>query len=430
MGHARFRERCTNGCSLTYGHSYQHYRSGSYFKVTIDRDEVRSTGDPINYERCFDETHQGPPYREGGPLDVWNSSNAYWTVSGLCSKVIGSFYANGWYSSYNGGFVPATSQSLAGNWSGVGLSGEYSGSWGDQSSRGATAWNRFKPKMSSADLGIFIGEIRDVPRMLRTTAKGFHDIWKSMGGHRTNFGPKKVADHWLNTQFGWAPFLNDLRKFKRTYEESDKRYKQLVRDNGRWIKRGGSVYSTTSSRVVGTSQVTHMCFPSIPGALLKIGTGNQTCEITEDSYSRAWFEGRFRYWIPSYSGPTFSPSLNDYLRLYGARISPSLVWELTPWSWLIDWGTNVGDVISNLDSVLYDRMAAKYAYLMATSGISWTQRSQVKFYDNTEVHPEFHSFFERKSRCGATPFGFGLSWEGFTPWQMSILGSLGISRLH
>ncbi len=35
---------------------------------------------------------------------------------------------------------------------------------------------------------------------------------------------------------------------------------------------------------------------------------------------------------------------------------------------------------------------------------------------------------ETKQRLRATPYGFGLSWDGFSPEQLAILASLGITR--
>jgi hypothetical protein len=38
--------------------------------------------------------------------------------------------------------------------------------------------------------------------------------------------------------------------------------------------------------------------------------------------------------------------------------------------------------------------------------------------------------YERKYRVAASPFGFGYTWKDFNPFQLSILGALGVSRLR
>ena len=40
------------------------------------------------------------------------------------------------------------------------------------------------------------------------------------------------------------------------------------------------------------------------------------------------------------------------------------------------------------------------------------------------------ALYERKYRLGASPFGFGLTWKEFNPFQTSILAALGTSKLR
>lgn len=380
---------------------------------------------------CVDATHPGPPYRSGGPLGVIHYDDP------MALKHSGVYYA--WVSAsvgykYVGGFINSGAPSQCpGVWTrsnaDVSVLANYLGdsvpSRGDISSLGAHAWNRFRPGNPTADLGVFIGEFKDVPRMLQSTAKAFHSLWKKAGGSSRTFGPKKVADAWLNTQFGWMPFISDLRKFYKTYTTLDERLARIKRQNGKWIHRGGSLPGDSYSEVVASSPTGTKLYPVLNYYFQKnpLATGNYTLTA---SYSRdVWFEGRFRYWIPDIDTPQWRD--RAVLDLFGAFPTPSLIWELTPWSWLVDWCSNVGDVISNMSTGYAENLAAQYAYVMGTTrySTSWDTSQTLKsgtLCDSsgyTEVY---------KHRVGASPFGFGLTSGDFSLRQWSILGALGLSK--
>jgi hypothetical protein len=367
-------------------------------------------------EICVDEIHKGPPYRQGGPLDIWSFSTDYYTPKYPVD-------ARRFLWRYAGQFLPAQSPA---QWLDYGTADLYRLSGEDDiSSYGATGWNKFRPTNSSADLAVFLGEIQEVPRMLKTTAKGFRDLWKSMGGSMSGFGPKSVADHWLNTQFGWFPFLNDLRKFHKTTVNLDRRMKQLRRDNNHWVRRGGSVTASSGADEVYSQDLASGLWPVPSSALISYPNGSSSVTIRKSQ--TVWFSGAFKYWIPSLEGPNWKA--RALAQIYGALPSPALVWELTPWSWLVDWVSNAGDVISNMTSMAYDNLAARYAYIMGTTTTTSEYRGTLNLLQGP-VTGVWTASLTRKQRTGASPFGFGLTGGDFTARQWSILSALGISKLN
>jgi hypothetical protein len=50
--------------------------------------------------------------------------------------------------------------------------------------------------------------------------------------------------------------------------------------------------------------------------------------------------------------------------MFGFQPTPSLIYNLTPWTWLIDYFTNLGDLYDNLSRGVEDRLIAEYFYLM------------------------------------------------------------------
>lgn len=378
-----------------------------------------SGADMKTEEECWDELHPGPPFRSGGPLDIVKCRTDSDALKGHTTNLIDSSGMRRW----NGGFLPSYPIESLLDCSTVAdaLASDY----GDVFGYGATGWNKFRPTRPETDIGQFLGEIKEVPRMLSQTAKGFHDIWKSMGGSARLFAPKSVANHWLNTQFGWFPFLRDVSSFIKTTNELDKHMKQLARDNGSWIRRGGNVTKSEESEIVLNEPTTNGLWPALETQFYS-GAPYGSRKATRKTSQTVWFEGKFRYWIPNIGDSPWN--WRSLLKIYGLTPSPSLVWELTPWSWLVDWCTNVGDVIGNLTSMWLDNLAAQYAYVMGTTtqSVSYTGKANLL---GGPVTGTWNCSIERKLRIPASPFGFGLTGDDFDPRQWSILLALGISRL-
>lgn len=260
--------------------------------------------------------------------------------------------------------------------------------------------------------------------MLRTTAKGFADLWRSLGGSRTGFGPKSVADHWLNHQFGWLPFLSDVRAFYNTCKTIDRHLRQKRRDNGQWVKRSGRLLKSDDSELMYSQANTPGHWPALVTAFYNSPYGGYY--IKSSVKKTVWFSGRFRYYLER------TDSWRDDARwvamLFGLRPSPSVIWELTPWSWLIDWCSNVGDNIDNMSSIMFDNLCAKYAYVMGTLENRSESFCSTNFKDAV-LNDVWTSSLTWKHRFAASPFGFDLAVGDFSLRQLSILTALGISRL-
>jgi hypothetical protein len=116
-------------------------------------------------------------------------------------------------------------------------------------------------------------------------------------------------------------------------------------------------------------------------------------------------------------------------KLFGTRVTPELFWELTPWSWAVDWVTNLGDVIHNVSAFSRDGLVMPYGYMMATITIKDTYTLSGFQFNTGPPQTMFQSFTSTsKQRIRATPFGFGLDLGGFTNRQWAIIGALGLSR--
>lgn len=438
MNSVRVRERKVKSPdSISFGLYERQWPNGS---GTWVMPQVFTPYVPANYgrslskvERTSDELHP-KPYTSGGPFDkkeisdggltpqgggTFYSSDDYWRarIDGfICSQSPGNI------NSLTGGKFQNSSPSFAN------LDSLTSSAFGDVSVYGPTAWAKFAPGKPAASLGQFLGELHEVPRMLKTTTYNFYNMWKRLNKlaplSAKNI-PKELANEWLNFNFGWRPFVNDLRSFYRTWNNHDKLLKQIMRDNGQWVHRKGSVLASEDD-VSTTVLTSHSHLPSLVGISNIAGNGSNT-RITVSDTLKVWFAGRFRYYIPDCGSVTWKAKAVGHL--FGAYPTPDLVYELTPWSWLIDWYTNVGDNFKNLTNGWADNLTAKYAYVMGTT----TRKATVQSYYNLLTAPSTLSWdYEiiSKKRDEASPFGFHLDFGDFSDYQWSILAALGLSRLR
>lgn len=275
------------------------------------------------------------------------------------------------------------------------------------------AWRRYQPLNPRANVAQFIGELRDLPRVpmwMFLKAKSFYELEKAIG------------HEYLNIEFGWKPFIKDVKAFCEEYLNFDKRVAQLVRDNGRPVHREGPVFKDESTTV--TSEFDQIGDANNPvystGAYsgLTMSTHFRTVQTVRQKY---WFSGTFKYYLDLNNPTRFGEQI---LRIaYGLEITPRLLWELMPWSWLIDWGSSLGDTIANMQEVLSDSLVASYAYTMGHYQLETTLTKTGPLSTTTRTYLE-----EVKARDQATPYGFGLNVSSFSNRQKAILSALALSR--
>jgi hypothetical protein len=283
--------------------------------------------------------------------------------------------------------------------------------------QGPTAWNRFKPAQPDVSISVFVAELRDLPGL----------IFKKLDSFRS------LGNNYLAYQFGWRPFLSDLRKWYKSIVDVDARIAQLKRDNGQYIKRGGTLFSNVDQSEDSFDATTNYIY----GVPFKDGTITDRITTSE----RCWFSARFKYYIPGLNS-SFGTA-RAIQELWDLKITPEQVYQLIPFSWLLDWFTNVGDLISNLMSHCDDNLTAKYAYVMfeRERKIKRSARIRHEVITGTSTYPDFirqsnystpscTQVISSKARCSASPFGFNCSFGDLTGYQTSILAALGISRLR
>jgi hypothetical protein len=247
-------------------------------------------------------------------------------------------------------------------------------------------------------------------------------------------GSVASAEEYLNYQFGWIPLVADVKAVMGAVHGSSRILKQFHRDSGRNVRRRynfptevktqhrvltGSFYQPNGSTYWST-------FLSALGSPL---------HQTKTTTVKRWFSGAYTYAAPP--GNSFADRVVSHgqsaQRLLGLEITPEVLWNTAPWSWLADWKLNIGSNISNFTRLTSDGLVMRYGYLMTETIV--TNELYLEPNPNTKVGvsgsvPGCSATFTTvtKDRVQASPYGFGLNPSSFTGRQWAILSALGMTR--
>lgn len=179
--------------------------------------------------------------------------------------------------------------------------------------------------------GVFLGELRETLKMLRHPARGLLNYIKGEtyrkyrrgdrilrripnAGKRKAAARKMSADLWLETAFGWKPFISDIESAKEAYDRltSDLQFEEF------------NVFGK-SERVTSPTRTTMN--------ISRLRWTEERYVKTMTSY-RLYGETYF-----AFNGP------KAQLGITWNQFVPT-VWELIPYSFLVDYFTNIGDLLT------------------------------------------------------------------------------------
>lgn len=357
----------------------------------------------------------------------------------------GAFYQGPFFGSDTGGpdlNWPATYASSA-DWSVTGFSA-------DDITYGTRAMQKVAPDQSPAHLLQALVELKqDFPRVpLHHTLKSAkpispHAYDKQERRDSSSLAPvlSVPADETLNYFFGVQPTLQDLYQVLNSVIRCGKLIEQWRRDAGRMVRRSLAYdpIVTTNDRRTGMSR-TYRAFNQVFNTSNPTAWTSAMCydqnelvsvsrlQTTTDKYS---FVGAFTYYIDPILdrlGPA-GIFVNNAQHLLGLTADANTIWQLTPWTWLIDWFVNLGDCISLMNRIQDKSLVLKYGYLMRESELKttltvdrFTVKSGAPYRD---IRADY--VIRRKTRIRSTPYGFGLNTGSFSLTQWAILAALGFT---
>lgn len=294
---------------------------------------------------------------------------------------------------------------------------------------GAKAVEACKPTRTANSLYVSLKELKQdgLPKMISFS------VWEE----KTRALRNAAGSEYLNYQFGWLPLVNDIRKFYDTASQFEKIWSQYERDAGKPVHRRFKS-DPVEEFVEDYPSTTQNLSISGPFSDFSFNSKGRTLIRQVKKTRRMWFSGSFEYYLPSRGDMTQLASLRRQLarlnKLLGVVPTPDMIWSATPWTWALDWFSNAGSVISNLSDTLANGLVMPYGYAMEHTK---TETLVSSVGGTIFVGPQKRGpapvlricvVQETKQRVQASPYGFGLTWSGFSPQQLSILASLGVTR--
>jgi len=234
-----------------------------------------------------------------------------------------------------------------------------------------------------------------------------------------------LGSEYLNFEFGWKPLVSDVRNAAKAIIESEKILQQLTRDSGKNVRRRRHLLPTkdvsASTSTVGWPRATDNA--SI--------WGTPWARLTDEYRRDTWFSGCYTFEYDPGNLNQISKIATQARLLYGLQLTPEVLWNLAPWSWLVDWFANVGPLLHNVSAFQNDQLVLRYGYVMDRHRRVLTQLVDVNptvVWNTMPVRYKEVYQLDWKRRQQATPYGFGIASSSFTIRQWAILAALGITR--
>jgi hypothetical protein len=243
---------------------------------------------------------------------------------------------------------------------------------------------------------------------------------------------KALSNAHLSVQFGWLPIAADIKAYCRQVRSFNAILKEA--DASSTMERIAVGHTWPIERTTEAYQDSYVTYNWMTGN----STGNPARTfVTKERMQKTWFEAKYLQL------PPLSPRKRDKFAefahkadvLLGLQLTPEVVWNLTPWTWLVDWFTNAGDIVSIISENLNDSLVMSNGFVMnhhrlkaeafRPGPVPYGPKPSVLLYSGGDRSIAFN---ETKSRFVAVPyFGFGTVGE-LTNRQLSILAALGLSR--
>jgi len=274
------------------------------------------------------------------------------------------------------------------------------------------------PTSRRFNLAYQLGELKDFPQMISGTIMAWKDFERLVGkkqfllllqnaSHWTDYYKallekfsrmlnvygldKKLGNHYLCFKFGWESLISAIQDLVNRPARISNDINRLISRNGlattfrssmKWIEKDDNPplayldYIPDEQRVSPTTS-----------------SGTRECEL------RCMVNATFAF--PLLDVPKLRHQL--WWRKLGLDLGPSDIYDLIPWTWLIDWFSGIGDYVHAMDAIYQDRSLINFGF------ITYREISNSTSSTNLRVNSSWNKVIEGVRSEGIIPSSYTLS---------------------
>lgn len=185
------------------------------------------------------------------------------------------------------------------------------------------------PSNAHVSVPAFLGELKDLPSLVHGWGRSvIKDVARS-----------HIVDRWV-----WRPFVSDVTKLVSLAEAASKRAIELDKfRDGKRVGKGIGLESN-AHQIRGNRKLMHSTEMTMYGRFDDYYTEKVWGSVEWYAPSWSWYRGA--------SDLDICKDANKQVRGLTTWGAVAATWELLPWSWLIDWFSNVGTMVQALNNAI------------------------------------------------------------------------------
>lgn len=310
--------------------------------------------------------------------------------------------------------------------------------------QGGELLRQSRPTSPHASLAQWVGELRDFGSLFRAA-----DLSSLKGQSRA------IGSGYLSWQFALVPFFGDLQQAAQAILDSGPILRQFLLESNKIQHRSRKRILTQDALSVSGSNVgnnanngqneqpsssstpygtINYSFRKACGYNAIRSTYKTTLTVTE------WIKSFAKFEYFAFDPDGFLERITSYEQkarhLLGLSLTPDVVWELTPWSWMVDWFFDIGGFLSYQVSVESDSLVCRQSgsvyertYDLVMHPLVYASNSQqVSFLSKTPTAWNPMLTVRHQRRLPGSPYDMGIDWSGFSTQRWFILGALGMTK--
>jgi hypothetical protein len=300
-----------------------------------------------------------------------------------------------------------------------------------------------KPQLSLVNSLIELKDFKKLPatiKRLRTMVRSLRDLNKKYTLRKILGGS---SDAYLQKEFNVMPLLSDIAGFRRALANTSKQVRNLLALEGRQLTRHYYVglESVYPNKALTPSATYHYPMAKVSSSALVEPGGGLVNKLTGVSkpyrtvmYDKAQFHGEIQYTYYLTQFQRENAKILGLMDALGVNLNPSIIWNAIPWSFVVDWVTNIGRWLDQFKVGNLEPITVIHRYLWSTAvNRTTTIDCEVNLLVPTLPKPLVRTSVCREESYRRDLYPIGLTHittSGFSLKEFTLAGALGLSRVH